>query len=217
MILPALLIFHSPAVAQVCVSVGHEAKLVRRDEAARRPDFVEFRRRLQEVVAQRNTEALLRIVHPKVKVSFDGSGGVEAFKEYYLNNQDEDFWAEFAKILSWGGSFSDSGVFVAPYVFSDWPDEFDSFECEAVVGTGVRLRARPRVTARIVAVLDYAIVQPIDADPAVPTSVEWQRVRTADGRTGYVSRSYLRSPIDHRAFFEFKEGRWWLVTYIAGD
>jgi hypothetical protein len=65
--------------------------------------------------------------------------------------------------------------------------------------------------------LDYSVVEAVADDPSAPTPEEWQRVRTAGGRTGYVSARYLRSPIDHRALFEFRAGRWWLVAYVAGD
>ena len=45
----------------------------------------------------------------------------------------------------------------------------------------------------------------------------WKRVQLADGRTGYMASRYVRSPIEHRALFEFENGRWWLMAYVAGD
>ena len=68
------------------------------------------------------------MVHPTVKVAFDGSDGIEAFKESHLNNPKEDFWTEFGQILSLGGRFRTPDSFDAPYTFSDWPDDFDAFE-----------------------------------------------------------------------------------------
>ena len=46
---------------------------------------------------------------------------------------------------------------------------------------------------------------------------DWERVQLADGRVGFIAARYLRSPVDLRAFFEFKDGRWWLTTYVAGE
>jgi len=34
---------------------------------------------------------------------------------------------------------------------------------------------------------------------------------------GFVASRYVRSPVDHRAIFSFRDGRWWLMAYVAGD
>lgn len=48
-------------------------------------------------------------------------------------------------------------------------------------------------------------------------SEEWTSVLLRDGRVGYVASRYLRSPIEHRAIFERKNGRWWLTAFVSGD
>jgi hypothetical protein len=214
--------FFVPAAAQPpqarslpCAPGGvTEPTLRPRDEGARRPDFVEFRRRLRDAVARKDVDGVLAALDPNVKVAFDGAGGVDAFKKYHLNNTEQDFWEEFETILALGGRFLMADQFAAPYVFAAWPSEFDTFECLAVIGTRVRLRAAPRLDARPRGLLDYAIVQSLGNAPAVKG---WRQVRVADGRTGYVSSRYVRSPIERRAIFEFKERRWWLTAYVAGD
>jgi hypothetical protein len=207
-----------PPRVQSCVTeTGVELKLVPRDEGPNSSDFVDFRRRLQVLIADRSEAALLSIVHPEIKAGFDGADGIEGFRRQHLNNADEDFWQEFARILTWGGRFLQPWQFVAPDVFASWPDEADAFECLAVVGTGVRLRERPSTNARILGVLNHAIVQIAQTEPGTLSASGWQRVRTAAGRSGYISQHYLRSPVDHRAIFETRDGRWWLVAYLAGD
>jgi hypothetical protein len=57
------------------------------------------------------------------------------------------------------------------------------------------------------------VQQLIDAAPVAG----WEHVTTPDGRSGFVSARYLRSPIDHRAMFAYQDGRWWLMAYLAGD
>jgi hypothetical protein len=203
------------ARSQPCAPGGvTEPTLRPSDEGPRRPDFVEFRRRLRDAVARKDVEGVLSALDPNVKVAFDGAVGVDAFKKYHLNNTEQDFWEEFAVILALGGRFSMADQFAAPYVFAAWPSDFDSFECLAVIGTRVRLRAAPRLDARTKGLLDYAIVQAFGNAPAVNG---WRQVKLADGRTGYVSSRYVRSPIERRAIFEFKERRWWLTAYVAGD
>ncbi len=183
------------------------------DEASRRSDFVEFRHRLQDAIARKDEAAILAVVDPGVRVSFGDSGGKQSFKTSVIANRDEDFWREFDTILRLGGRFRESDAFDAPYTYSAWPDDFDSFECLAITGKRVRVRASPTLDARIITQLDYAIVR---ANPARNVT-GWRGVQLPDGRTGFVSSPYIRSPIDRRALFQFHDGRWWLMAYVAGD
>lgn len=184
------------------------------DEASRRSDFIEFRRRLQGDVGRRDQAAVLAIVHPDVRVSFGGDGGIDAFRKEHLENKAGDFWDEFATVLRLGGRFRERDAFDAPYTFSAWPANLDSFECLAVIGSRVRVRAAPGLTGRILTALDFAIVRALPMDG---TETGWRRIQLADGRTGFIASQYVRSPVDHRALFEFRDGRWWLVAYVAGD
>ena len=183
------------------------------DEASRRSDFLEFRRHLQDIVARRDERALLSSVHPGVRISFGDGGGIAAFRKQVVASRDEDFWREFATILRLGGRFRMQNAFDAPYTFAAWPTDLDAFECLAVIGTRVRVRATPGLSGRILTALDFAIVR---ARPD-RAGAGWRHVELADGGTGYVASQYVRSPIDHRALFEFEKGRWWLMAYIAGD
>jgi hypothetical protein len=184
-----------------------------RDDGFRRPDFEEFRRHLQDALARKDEEAVLRTVDPGVRVDFGDGGGLEAFKRR-MNAPGENFFEELTRVLNLGGRFRTPDAFDAPYVYSDWPDGFDAFACAAVVGSGVRLRAAPNISARAQATEDFAIVKLFPTEPDTPG---WRRVGLAGGRTGYIASRYVRSPIDYRALFEFKDGRWWLVAFVAGD
>ena len=183
------------------------------DDGDTRPGFAAFRREVRAIVARRDVEALMRLAHPDIKISFGGDDGLEAFRAVIVD-PDHDFWAEFGTILSMGGRFEGDDSFTAPYVFSDWPSQFDAFSCVAVVGRSVAVRRAPRVSAPRVATLDYRIVE---AMPEAQPVAGWTRVRLADGRAGFIATRYVRSPIDHRARFVFENGRWQLVFYVAGD
>ena len=45
----------------------------------------------------------------------------------------------------------------------------------------------------------------------------WMPVQLADGRTGWVASEFIRSPVDYRAIFARRAGRWLLEALIAGD
>jgi hypothetical protein len=198
-----------------CVSrSGKAPKVLFRDDGAGRPDFNEFRRRLRDATSRRDIAAVTAILHPQIQVDFGGSSGPDAFKETHVNNPDEDFWTEFADILAMGGRFDGPDIFAAPYAFTEFPENVDSFECLVVVGNDIRVRERPSADARVLARLDRDVVQASSDDNPVPG---WRRVETADGVIGFVASRYLRSPIDHRAIFGFRGGRWLLMVYVAGD
>src|SRR5262245_23616001 len=84
------------------------------DEASRRADFGEFRRRLQDAVARKDDAAILAVVDPGVRVSFGSQGGKQDFKTTVIDNRNEDFWIEFGRILRLGGRFRESDAFDAP-------------------------------------------------------------------------------------------------------
>ena len=193
---------------------GKAPKVLFRDDGARRPDFMEFRRRLREATARRDLATLTANLHPQVQVDFDGSGGPDAFKERHVDNPDEDFWTEFTEILAMGGRFDGPDTFAAPYAFTEFPENIDAFECLVVLGRNIRLRERPSADAPVLARLDRDVVQASSDDTPV---LGWRRVETAEGVTGFIASRYLRSPIDHRAIFSFRDGRWWLMVYVAGD
>jgi hypothetical protein len=186
------------------------------DEGPLRPDFLQFRSQLQRTVARRDVSALLQIVHPTIKNSFGGGDGIEGFKERWeLDNLDTEVWRELGSVLSLGGTFEDQDTFVAPYVFSRWPDDFDAFEYVALVGSGVRVRSAPSPEAPVIATQSFAILR-LEGDSYSRHS-PWTFVVVPDGRRGYVSTDLVRSPVGYRAFFERIDGRWQMTVFIAGD
>jgi hypothetical protein len=184
------------------------------DEASTRPDFFSFRASLQRAIARHDSAAILAVVHPEIRNSFGDDGGIDEFtSKWKLGDQSSEIWEELGAVLALGGSFQDANTFAAPYVFSRWPEQFDSFEHVAVTGANVRVRSQPDVTATAIDTVSFAIL---------PTTREgtdkegWTAVQI-DTRVGYISSAYVRSPIDYRAIFRFEDRRWRLVSFVAGD
>ncbi len=190
-------------------------QLLPADEASTRPDFFSFRASLQRAIAQRDTDALLSVVHPQIKNSFGGNDGIDEFRSMWkIGQPDSEIWNELGTVLALGGSFQGADTFVAPYVFSKWPEKLDSFEHVAVIGANVRIRSQPDPAAGAPDTVSFAIL------PTARQSTEkegWTAVQIDTARVGYISSAYVRSPVDYRAIFSFADRRWRLVTFVAGD
>ena len=202
--------------AQFAMSAAPAVRtLARVDEAPKRADFLAFRGELRQIVAKRDVQALLRVVHPQIKNSFGGDDGIAAFRRIWrLEQGDSELWRELGAILSLGGTFQDAKTFVAPYVFSRWPDDLDSFDHVALTGSRVRVRAGPSIDARPLATLDFALLERGDDNGE---RGPWMPVVLPDGRKGFVSSDFARSPVDYRAYFNDIDGRWQLTLLVAGD
>lgn len=207
--LPALLL----SAAMQSVLAQGDFKPV--DQAASQPDFFAFRAQLQAAVARRDKEAVLALLHKDIKNSFGGNGGVDEFKQVWeLDKPGTPLWDALARVLSLGGSFIGDGRFVAPYVFSRWPSGTDPYGFVAVIGSGVRVRTEASASAASTHSLSSEIVEELQTQ--APTD-GWVAVMLADGKTGFVDKRLVRSPLDYRAIFGKTAGRWQMTMFIAGD
>jgi hypothetical protein len=186
------------------------------DEAIQQPDFLAFRNNLRTTIARRDVNALLRVVHPNIKNTFGDDNGIEAFKRLWrLDQPDSELWHELGEVLRLGGTFDSPDSFVAPYVFSRWPDDVDAFEHVAVIGSNVRVRAAPSTRSRILTTVSYSILR-LGGDKGYPQE-PWTTVALPDGRTGFVAAYLVRSSVDYRAYFVRTDGQWQMAVLIAGD
>jgi hypothetical protein len=185
------------------------------DEAAALPDFFSFRASLLQVIARRDAAALLGIVDPDIKNGFGDDNGKTAFeRQWQPSTPDSPLWETLAAVLALGGRRSGADGFIAPYVFAAWPDGVDGFEHVAVIGDRVHVRRSASADAAEVAVVSFAVLKR-GRDDQAPEA--WTPVIAPDGQAGYISSQYVRSPIDYRAFFTRKDGRWRMVMLLAGD
>lgn len=189
------------------------------DQAASNPSFLQFRNRLLQAVVEKDAAFIESVLAPDIELSFGGHSGLADFREIWKPEQpDSELWEELGEVLRLGGTFEPDGSFIAPYLFSRLPDHLDPTDYLVVVGDGVALRAAPKSDAAIVARLSYDIVtpEPLEKD-AGPGRHAWSKVRTANGRSGYVARRFLRSPLQDRAGFAKRDGQWRMIFFLAGD
>ena len=198
---------------------GQTAKLQPVDEAVKDPSFFAFRARLLKALAKKDTTYLISILDPQIRTDFGGGGGVADFKKaWHLERPNSEIWSELTSVLALGGSF-DNGAFAAPYVYSKFPDELDSYEYQAVIDEGVRVRREPNTSSAVIRTLSFDVVKVIP-EPATETTTakrQWLNVELSDGQKGFIAKEYVRSPIGYRAIFEKRNGKWVLTALVAGD
>ena len=184
------------------------------DHAASRADFFAFRAQLQAALARRDADALLAAVAPDIKNSFGGDEGVDGFVRLWRPREpDSRVYEELATVLALGGVFEGDETFIAPYVYARWPREFDPFEHVVLIAPDVRISTAPREGTEGAGVSSF-VLYPLARNAK---DVEgWTAVRTGHG-IGYVPSFLVRSPIDYRAFFVKREGRWQLTIFVSGD
>lgn len=197
------------------------------DEGARDASFAAFREKTLAAARRRDAKYILSIVAPNIKNSFGGNDGAAEFKKKWkLSGPQSEFWEEFVAVLSGGGTFyrqagAKNKMFQAPYTFTQFPDDLDAFEHQAIFGSNVNLRSKPQPNARVVANLSYNVVK-VDFENSVKNKTGendylWLKVETLGGQKGFVPAKFVRGSVDYRAIFEKKDGKWKLTAFIAGD
>ncbi len=212
MALLAALSFTASVEAQV-------GKLYPIDEAAKDPSFFVFRARLLKAIQKRDSAFLLTVVDPKIANNFGGDDGLANFKRiWHPERLTSPVWTELLSALVLGGKFDKDQSFAAPYLFNAFPEELDAFVHSAIIEGGVRVRREPNSQGAVIRTLSFDIVKLGEGEPKRSADKrEWIPVVLADGQKGYVASEYIRSPIDYRAFFEKKNGKWLMTAFIAGD
>lgn len=218
-VLPLLLVSCLLFFAGVQVSESQDRKLYPVDEGLREPSFASFRADLLMAIQRRDAKYILKILDPEIELSFGGHRGITDFKQmWHPEQRNSKLWKTLQNVLRMGGSFEKGkpNIFWAPYVFSMFPDGLDAFEWRAVIRKDAPIRTAPDFRAPVIAKLSYDIVEVVREASSHSGESRWLKVRFA-GKEGYARREALRSPIDYRACFEKKAGKWLMTFLIAGD
>lgn len=196
-------------------------RLAPMDEGPQDASFQKFREGLKAVVGRKDAPALLKIVAPNIQNSFGGDNGLANFKKMWKpQDPKSDVWPVLQLVLQMGGNFDSKTEFSAPYAYSAFPNDVDSYTAVVVTAPGAVMRDKPKADASIVRKLDYDILTPAngakklqhEAGPA-----DWLEVKDAAGKHGFVLQRDVRSPIDFRAGFKKTKGRWVMTDLVVGD
>ena len=186
------------------------------DECAADRSFVEFRRGLLAAIERRDRDAVLAVVTDDIQTDFGGGAGRDEFARAWQLDRaaDSPLWSELGDALRLGcGRHPGTEELYAPSMFVAEEAFADPFTAAVAVKSGTELRSAPDGGGELIGTLDWDVL----TVPEWDQDAAWQRVETADGRSGYVRTADIRSPIDYRAAFEQIDGRWRMVAFIAGD
>jgi hypothetical protein len=201
-------------------------KIEIKDESTKNSELAEFMKQLKKVVADKNTESLLSMMIDDIKFSFGLDNGKEGFiKKWGLeeNPKQSELWKELQDALSQGGSLSDNKIYTAPYIFGNFPEGYDHFQYGAILGENVNVREKASSDSNTVIQLSYEVVEMVgefseDTIEIDGDTYRWVKIRTLDGKSGYVAEKYVRNPVDYRVGVEQQmDGTWKIVFFIAGD
>jgi hypothetical protein len=199
------------------LAAAEELKLYPVDEAAKDSEFLAFRDDLLAAIRRRDLEAVVAVARENIKLSFGGSYGRETFRDWLVADDPglgSSYWAELERAIALGGVFEGPESFCTPYTFClEIPgcDPCDPYETLIATSDRAPVYAAADRSAKVVAELSYSVVRALDHNHP------WQRIALPGGGTGYVTAPEFRSPIDYRARFERRDGRWLMTLFIAGD
>ena len=208
-------------VSLASISVGQSRKFLPVDESAKDPTFFVFRARLFRAIQEKDAKFIYSILDEKIQNDFGGGVGVPNFKSTWrLERPNSPFWNELLSVISLGGRFDETDhSFSAPYLFNGFPESADEFQSGAIIEDGVRVRKEPSTQSDVIRTLSFEIVDVPNWEVKgnAKDKRQWVQVKLDDGQSGYVAAEFIRSPIDYRAIFEKKKGKWMMTAFIAGD
>ena len=190
------------------------------DEGPERSDFAAFRSELLAAARQQDTAAVLDVLAEDVLASFGSNAGVEGFRRHWFGGEStgESLFDVLEEVVAGGGEFLSDSMFAAPYTYTAFPDALDAFEHAVVIGSNVRVRSRPGLSAEVVGSRTHEVVRAPDLYDTTPADgIDWVEIRLDDGSAGWIARRYLRSPLGYRVVFVLRDGRWQLRSLVAGD
>lgn len=197
-------------------------KLYPIDEGLRDRSFAEFRNKLLKAARGHDAAFILSILDRKIINGSDSKGGVKEFKDQWNLDQPESrLWETLTTLLSMGGSFranEGNREFCAPYVTSEWPSIVsqlpkgaDPLDYQVIIEKDVGIDSAPNTTSQVVASLSYDVV---NIQTGQIQGSTWLKIRTLDGKEGYVADKYFRGATDYQACFK-RIGEKWLMTELA--
>jgi hypothetical protein len=209
-------------LAPLAIAAAIDERVRPFDEASQDASFLKFRNDLKAIIARKDAAALMKIVDAKIQNGFGGEDGAAKFRSgWKVGDPKSEVWRALSLVIELGGNFDNKTTFSAPYSFSAFPSDGDGFTTVVVTADGAVMREKPKADAPVARTLDHDILtfaaQPPGKMQHEATENDWIEVKDAKGKRGFVRQLDVRSPIDYRAYFEKKRGKWLMTAFLAGD
>ena len=196
------------------LAVSSPARLPPVDRCRGDATFDQFRAALVDAVARKDAVALQALAASDIRANFGGDGGWKEFASAWSLDAPatSGLWKEIEKAMALGCAKTEAGGRVFPGMFEDMGDEVDPFDL-LVLRPGSALRATPEQTGIVTARLDWTVTSVL----ANPAPGRWVKVQVPRGPAGWVETHHTISPLDYRLVSEWREGRWRITAFVAGD
>ena len=117
------------------------------------------------------------------------------------------------QLLKLGCAANNQGGLTVPWYFEQHIDQVDSMSGMLVTGEKVPLLAAPDPKGPVIETISWDVVTLTALKPDDP----FQHVVTTAGREGYIATDKLRSLLDYRLLATSRNGKWSVVSLVAGD
>lgn len=188
------------------------------DETQVDSSFTSFKKDLNTAIEKKDSAFLAKILSDEVEYSFgadpDRKNAVDGFLKHYKikNGKASDFWKNLEDVLKLGCTKS-AEAFVCPYVYSKWPDKFDSFSFIATIHDKTPVRKKPEPKAKVLKLVTFEILKLATTQQ----TEDWYTIDLGGKKIGFVAKSDARSPAGYRAEFQKTSDSWKMKNFIAGD
>ncbi len=192
-------------------------RLVPVDESRKDRSLVKFKNDVLKAIDKKDTSFIISVLDTNILNSFGGNGGIQELRQMWqIENPNSSLWVELKKVFSMGGTFFGvhNHMFVLPYIFGNWPEDYDPFGYVAVIKKNIYLRDSPTVKSKVIKKLSYDILEILESGVE---KGKWSKVMTADSLAGYVYSDFVRSPLDYRAILKKENGKWKIISFVSGD
>lgn len=182
------------------------------DQGVRDASFSLMRDKTLEAIKRRDRQYMVDLLSPNVLSAIGGESGI---KNFLLQWEDlspkSPFWARFERVLLHGAQWdSESGEFHAPALaFDDSHSELP----QAVAWNKNSCLFKSRESPAPLCPLYGQQITLLEPSAALPVKVAWAKVKTGEGKIGFMKSSDFYSASDEFAVFKKVQGRWCLSWF----
>ncbi len=184
-----------------------------RDECGDLEGAAAFRQQIADAVEARDAGGLAALAAEDVKLDFGGATGRILLREW-LSDEDHMLWDELDALTGLGCAAGNAGGIVLPWYWAQDIDAVDPMMGMIVTGERVPLHRAASDNSEVLESISWDVVELVGG---LRPDDAFQKVRATDGTEGFIATERLRSLIDYRLTAISRDGRWHIVTLLAGD